>query len=173
MPTWVDVVEGDWFYNEVVEASNIYLEDGKPLIEGIPYNVFQDGAPYIYEEHIGSTGKKIFSLSQNITPTADNPLYVYVDGVQTVYKSITVNATTGNSDVELYFAPKLGAVVSFASYGIPDVDKFGKSKYSGIVYYPKYTLQYASTYYYDPFSRKYQEYVYAFGRPLKIGRAHV
>lgn len=163
---WVDVNEGDWFYQEIMEASRIELEDGKPFVSGIPYNAFKAGAPYIYEEHIATEGQKVFSLSQKIVPTIDNPLYVFIDGVQTVYEKVEDNAS-GTSDVTLYGAPRAGAVVSFTSWGIPETDKFGKPTPPYTGYYPKYTLSRASNYVYDKFNRYYQEYVYVFGRYLR------
>ena len=48
-----------------------------------------------------------------IEPTDDNPLYVFIDGVQTIYKSAEKN-DKNLTDVELYTGVKAGQVVSFA-----------------------------------------------------------
>lgn len=166
MSLWIDVKEHDWFYNEVMEASSIVLEDGRPLIEGIGYRLFKDGAPYIYEEHVAQTGQTEFTLEKKIVPTGSNPLYVYIDGVQTMYKELKQDS--GVTTVVLYYPPKAGSVVSFASYGEPVVDKFGKPvSASGTPIHPHKKLDHADTYFYDKFNRRYQEYVYAFGRALR------
>lgn len=166
MRNWVDVKEGDWFYNEILEASSIILEDGSSFIAGIPYSVFEVGSPYIYEEFVGDGTKFVFTLSQSITPTTTNQLYVFIDGVQTVYKSVT--AVTNGTAVELYVAPRNGSVVSFVSYGIPKIDSFGKPvENTTVSQLPNKLLDYGSTYYYNPFSRSHQEYLYAYGRALK------
>lgn len=167
---WVDVSPSEWYYNEVMEASNYLLEDGQPLVAGIPYAVFEDGKPYIYEEHKATPGKKVYTISKKITPTSANPLYVFIDGIQTMYKSVKPNAKDPNkTDVELYVAPKAGAIVSFASYGVPKVDPYFKKPvdkpYPGKL--PNKLLQYGATYFYHPFSTAHQEYLYAFGRALK------
>ncbi|NMA87004.1 MAG: hypothetical protein GX968_06735, partial [Tissierellia bacterium] len=85
MSRFLDVTSNKWYYNEIVEASNIILEDGEPLIVGIPYNVFMEGKPYIYQEFKATAGQKEFMLNKAITPSSDNPLFVYINGVQTVY----------------------------------------------------------------------------------------
>ena len=166
MKSFVDVTEKDWFYNEVMEATNLYLEGGEAFISGIPYSTFKPDAPYLYEEHTGEQNKKVFTLSKKINPTATNPLYVYVDGVQTVYKECRDNGS-GTSDVELYSAPRNGSVVSFVSLGEPKVDKFGKPNLDAGGQYPRFTIPEGSQYFFDPFSRNFQEYLYAFGRRLK------
>ncbi|MFF2480274.1 hypothetical protein [Paenibacillus sp. NPDC058071] len=167
MTRWVDVNEDDWFFNEVTEASNIILEDGEPFVSSIVYNVFKANAPYIYEEQkVGSTGKKTFTLQKKAAPTNDNPLLVYIDGIRTVYKDVKSNAG-GTSDVELYAAPRPGAIVSFSMIGEPVKDRFEKPSYTGGGQLPSKKLDYGDTYHYDPFSRQSVEYLYAFGRALR------
>ena len=77
MSRFLDVTSNKWYYNEMVEASNIMLEDGEPLIKGIPYNTFEEGKPYIYKEFKATAGQKEFVLDKAITPTNNNPLFVY------------------------------------------------------------------------------------------------
>jgi len=166
MGRWIDVKESAWYFAEIEEASRIILEDGQPFVVGIPYNAFEPDAPYLYEEHTAQKGQVVFTLSKKIIPTNANPLYVYIDGVQTVYKSATTNSA-GTTDVELYSAPREGALVSFAIYGKPVIDKFGKPTVDKAYSYPKYTLQHGSNYVYVKFGRSFNEYVYAFGRALK------
>lgn len=166
MNRWVDVTERDWFFTEVTEASSIVLEDGEPLVSSLMYNRFMSDAPYLYQETIGVEGQKVFTLTHKITPTAANPLYVFVEGVQTVYKSVTNNGLD-KTDVELYVSPRPGAVVSFSIVGKPVVDRFGKPGIAGNPQYPSHYLDYGDTYYYEPFSRQYNEYLYAYGRPLR------
>ncbi|OKP93669.1 hypothetical protein [Paenibacillus sp. P32E] len=169
MTTWVDVTPNDWFYNEVMEASGIDLEDGNPMISGIEYGMFMADAPYLYEEQSGSEGKKQFTLSKKIVPTPANPLFVYVDGVQTVYKKVS-NPSATSTLIEFYSAPRKGSIVSFVSQGKVLTDRFGRpqdpTSWSGFGH-PKHVLDNGDDYVWDPFNRSYQEYCYAFGRPLK------
>lgn len=127
MISWADVSEKDWFYNEVMEASNYLMGDGEPFIQGIAYGSFESNAPYLYEEQNGAAGQKVFTVQGKITPSADNPLFVFVDGTQTLYKEIRVNPNDPNkTDIELYYAPPAGSVVAFSSLGKPALDRFGK-----------------------------------------------
>jgi hypothetical protein len=166
MRNFVDVQEGDWFYNEIMEAANLTLADGTDFISSIPYSSFNTGAPYLYEEQPGEQGKTYFHLTKLVQPTVDNPLYVYIDGVQTVYKAWYINGSS-LTDVELYVSPKAGTIVSFVSLGEPSVDGFGKPSLIGNESYPAHVLDHAATYFYDPFSRRFQEYCFAFGRKLR------
>lgn len=163
---WIDVNAGDWYYNDIAEASAVKLEDGEPWITGIPYNEFWSDAPFLYQEFKGDGSTKVFTLSKKIIPTKANPLFVYVDGAQTVYDKIDNSGET--TVVTLIAAPSKGAIVSFAIYGKPAIDKFLRPKdIVGDPLYPVWTLTKADSYYYDPFSRRYQEYCYAFGRQLR------
>lgn len=164
---WVDIHAGQWFYNEVIEATNYLLEDGEPLVSGMSYDELIE--PRIYEE-FQAAGQATFTLSQSVNPTADNPLYVFIDGVQSVYKSVNGNK------VELYAAPRVGALVSFFMPGKPKLDANGRpNSAKGGYQYPSYQLNFGGDpnleYYYNPFDMKYLEYLYAFGRALK--RANV
>ncbi|MCR8843930.1 hypothetical protein NQ117_09540 [Paenibacillus sp. SC116] len=165
MYRWVDVSEGDWFYHEVVEASNTLLEDGQPLVGGIPYSSFMADAPYLYDEQTAPANQKMYTLDKKVVPTKANPLLIYIDGVQTTYKEAKTNATGTKTDVELYVAPRKGALISFMILGKPLVDHFGKPNLNTNYAYPKKTLDHP--YVYDPFNRKFQEYVYAFGKQLR------
>lgn len=164
---WVDVNEGDWFYNDVMEATNMVLEDGEVFVAGINYNKFEEGKPFVYEEIKGKAGQTSFSLPVLIKPTDDNPLYVFIDGVQTIYQTAETNSK-GLTDVELYTGVKAGQVVSFCSYGEPLLDSAWKRppvSWTGDL--PRAELSAATTYFYDPFSRNHQEYLYAAGQPLR------
>lgn len=102
-----------------------------------------------------------------IKPTDDNPLYVFIDGVQTIYQTAETNSK-GLTDVELYTGVKAGQVVSFCSYGEPLLDSAWKRppvSWTGDL--PRAELSAATTYFYDPFSRNHQEYLYAAGQPLR------
>lgn len=167
MSKFIDVTPDKWYYNEIVEASNIILEDGEPLIRGIPYNVFQDGKPYIYKEFKAVAGQKEFELDEVVIPTADNPLYVYVNGVQTVYKSVTQN--NGKTIVTLYSGVPANAIVSIASSGVPKVNEFNRPAQTSLdlVRYPSVRLQGYANYYYNRFYRGGREYVSAFGKYLR------
>lgn len=163
--SWIDVQPSNWFYNEVMEASRIELEDGQPFIAGIPYNIFMQGSPYIMEEFTAQSGQMDYTLKNATTPTPANPLYVYIDGVQSMYKSISTDA--GKTKVTLYQAPGTGKTVTITSYGKPQVDDFGKPALNGVPRYPTVQLGAGANYVYDPFNRKYQETAYAYGTQLK------
>lgn len=167
MSRFLDVTSNRWYYNEIVEASNIILEDGKPLIEGIPYNVFESGKPFIYKEFKATAGQKEFVLDKAITPTSDNPLFVYINGVQTVYKELSSEGD--KTKVILYSGVPENNIVAFASYGVPKVDEFGRpTQTSGeSIRYPNKRLSGYVNYYYNPFHRDKREYVSAFGKYLR------
>ncbi|GEM_PF-3344452 len=167
MSRFLDVTSNKWYYNEIVEASNIILEDGEPLIVGIPYNVFEPTKPYIYQEFKATAGQKEFTLNKAITPTNDNPLFVYINGVQTVYKEVA--AEGGKTKVTLYSGAPANAIVAFASYGVPKLDEFGRpTQTSGeSIRYPNKRLKGYANYYYNPFYRDKREYVSVFGKYLK------
>lgn len=167
MTRFLDVTLNKWYYNEIMEAANIILEDGKPLIEGIPYNIFEENKPYIYQEFKATAGQTEFILDKAITPTADNPLFVYVDGVQSVYKSTVIE--NGKTKVILYSGVPEGTLVAFASYGVPKINEFGRPAQTTLdqVKYPRAQLSKSANYFYDPFYRDKREYVSALGRYLR------
>lgn len=161
MSRWIDVTPSKWFYNEMVEAGNIYMADGAPFIESIPYNVFEPEAPYIYEEIKATKNQKIFTLSKAVTPSANNPLFVYIDGVQTVYEDVE------GTKVTMFQAVREGAIVAFASYGIAKVNEYKRPVGLEAHAYPTYTLKKATNYTYNKNNSQYAEYVYAFGKQLR------
>lgn len=172
MYSWSDVTQYDWFFNDVMEATNTLMQDAKPLISGISYKVFQSGAPAFYVEQNGGSGRRTFTINKYAIPTNENPLNVFVDGVQTQYKAVTQDATAGTTTIEMYVAPPEGSIVAFQSAGIAEVDRFGQPIWSGDAsYYPSKKLDYGDYYVYDPFARNRGEYLWAFGRMLK--RAHI
>ncbi|WMT39290.1 hypothetical protein RE628_17715 [Paenibacillus sp. D2_2] len=167
MRKWVDVNEGDWFYNDVMEATSMYLEDGEAFVAGINYNQFESGKPYIYHEIKATTNQKTFNLPVKIEPADGNPLYVFIDGVQTIYKTATVNAS-GKTDVELYVGCKGGQIVSFCSNGVPLLDSdWKRPPMSWLGDLPRTVIPKNDKYFYDPYSRAHQEYLYAGGQPLR------
>lgn len=164
---FIDVTPNKWYYNEIMEAANIMMEDGKPLIVGIPYNVFEAGKPYVYKEFKATAGQKEFTINKTIKPSNDNPLFVYINGVQTVYKD--VKSSDGKTTVTLYTGVRKGAIVSFASYGKPKIDEYGRPTQTGMdaVRYPNIRLKGYADYYYNPFYRGKREFVSAFGTRLR------
>ena len=114
MSRWIDILPSSWYYNEMVEAGDIYLEDGEPFLVGMPYNVFETGAPYIYTEMKSLANQQEFILNKVVIPSGDNPLYVYINGVQTVYKEVTNDGT--NTKITLFQGVGEGSIVAFASY---------------------------------------------------------
>jgi hypothetical protein len=161
MRQWLDVLPGDWFYNEVMEASNYLLEDGDPLISGFSYNRFS--APKVYEEFEGDGGRVEFTLTlpEDVEPSTSNPLYVYVDGVQTIYKAVTGTAVT------LYAPPRAGSRVTVMMQGKPWVDVNGRPEIVAPGVYPSKDLDNASSYYWNPLDGRHLEYCYAYGKALR------
>ena len=50
MNRWLDVSPSSWYYNAVIEASNLILQDGDRWIAGMTYSEFEPGFPYVYHE---------------------------------------------------------------------------------------------------------------------------
>lgn len=165
MKHWIDVLPSDWYYDEVMEATNYELEDGEPLAKGIPYDAFQTGSVGFYKEVTATSGQSLFDLGLKIVPTNDNPLFVYVDGNVSSYKSL--DNTGATTKVLLYGGVRDGGVVSFKSAGIPEIDAFGKPVYYGSATYPTAYVVNANNYYYDMFTRGFSEYMSAFNKPLR------
>ncbi len=174
MKSFIDVHPGDWYYSEVIEATNYQMQDGSLFVAGIPYNSYQSGKVRVYIELRAAAGQQEFNLGQTITVSAENPLFVYVDGVQTVYKGIKSGGTlglTGNT-VVLYASPGAGATLSFYQPGVVafspvNNEEEGQPSVNGNPKYPRKPLQDGDTYYYDPQHMKANEYCYAFGRALR------
>ena len=162
--SFIDIQFGHWAYDLVMEAANTTLADGTPLIEGLPYQVFESGKGYIYQEFEAGTNQVRYVLSKPVTPTESNPLYVFVDGVQVGYRNSGVkeNETTA---VNLYTPPAKGSIVSIMSPGVPKTDR-GRPVISSEPFYPHYRLQNSDTYFYSS-SPAYKEYLTVFGKRLR------
>lgn len=82
MLQWIDVSPYDWFYRDVLDASRLILDpnDNKTLFESIPYNAFKPGKERIVKSYISTENQIEFPLP-GYTPSDDNPVYCYVDGV--------------------------------------------------------------------------------------------
>ena len=169
MNRWLDVQSDDWFFNEVMEATSIEMGDGRFFIGGIPYSVFQPGKPYHYEEFLNVSGTRYeFQLARVLIVDSENPLFVFVDGVRTLYKAIRVWSQNPNrSEVELFHPPASGSTVSFMSLGVPDLDATGRPKMAGGEIHPNTTLSRAGSYVYLPHSVSNQEHLNAFGQVLR------
>lgn len=169
MGRWIDNLPNKWYYNEMVEAGDIYLEDGEPFVAGMPYNVFEPNAPFIYVEVKALAGQHTFTIDKVIEPSSNNPLYVYVNSIQTVYKEVVKDGT--NTKISLFQGVEEGTIVTFASYGIAKVDNNGRPFLNANnLQYPNYTLKGASSYVFDNYNSQFTEYVYAFGKQLKRAR---
>lgn len=184
MKNFIDIQPGDWFYQEVVEACNYELQDGQALWAGIPYGIFKE--PHFYKEITAWAGQTEFDCGTTITVTATNPLYVYINGVQTVYKGLkTSSGTLGNSGniIVLYSGVQQNSIVSICQVGVPqlykdddlnhgiytptDDESIGRPVPVADAMYPCKPLQYGYMYYYDPQHMRQNEYCYAYGRALK------
>lgn len=163
MVSFIDVKSGYWAYDDIMEAANTFLEDGQPLIGTIPFQAFEKDKGYIYEEIKATKNQVKFTLGKLITPTNDNPLFVYVDGVQYGYKSTAIE--NGKTVVYLYTPVAQGSVVSFMSVGVPAL-KQGRPYTVTKSYYPHYKLKHADSYTFHP-ANGFNEYLVVFGKQLK------
>jgi len=132
MKRFIDVKPSDWFYDDVIEASNTILSDGKPLMTGLPYTKFTTGAPFVYEEIKSKKGQASFTINKYLVDNSVKgcPIYVFVDGTQTTYKKISYDTKKTKTTIDLYIAPKEGAIVAIASPGIPTLDIWGRPIYT-------------------------------------------
>ncbi len=179
MRTFIDVDSDDWYYNEITEAANYVLSDGKPLVTGYRYSEFQAGQSHYYNEFVTVKGQKSFALYRKLTPTTANPLFVYINGAQAIYSSIDNTTYPDTTIVFLAAAPSEGSVVSFFQAGIPLVDAFNRPAESStpyIYHHPAIkinvddvdsTLPNRKKYVYNPLGRNLQEYLIAHGRKLR------
>lgn len=171
MYSWMDVKPGDWFYNDVMEVTNIDLPDGSRLVNGMVYTEFVTGKPYVYKEIQAKQGTVSYKLDSALNNTPDNPVIVWVDGVRTLFKTITVGSD-GLPVLELFTAPKAGAVISIGCPGVASVDATTKRPVPndpagaphphGNLYIPS-----GEYYVFRPYDGRNIEYVTAFGKRLR------
>ena len=166
MARFVDVEPGSRHYDDITEATNTLLQDGEPLLKGITFQVFDSKRPYIYQEVKATKNQTKFSLYKSISPTSDNPLYCFIDGVSTPIKD--VKQSSGKTYVYLHAGAKQGSLISFVANGVPAMNyrhlPYTKTRPS----YPHFALKYRDYYIQE---RRFEEYVYVFGRKLK--KAHL
>ncbi|MGA4519194.1 hypothetical protein ACPA0F_18210 [Solibacillus silvestris] len=162
--SFIDLEFGHWAYDLVMEAANTTLADGTPLIEGLPYQVFESGKNYVYQEFVAGKNQVRYVLDKTVTPTDSNPLYVFVDGVQFGYRNSGVK-TDGTTAVNLHTPPAQGSIVSIMSPGVPKIER-GRPVIKSEPFYPHYQLKNASTYTYSTVAA-YNEYLTVFGKRLK------
>lgn len=167
--TFLDVPLGHWAYDEIMEAANTLMLNEEPLLDGIPYQMLEDnGYNRIVEEHIAQKNQLAYTLFNKFNRNEENPLFIYVDGVRTPYRSHTVDATN-TSTVTLYHYPPEGSVVTFMTPGVawtsPTNGRPGLIGYwDGKVAYPNIRL---STGYLEFNLLPPHEYVKVLGRTLK------
>jgi hypothetical protein len=159
-----DVSPGHWAYDDIMEACNTLLEDGEPLMKPLFYQAFEPNKPYIYQEVKAGKNQLTYILNRKIQPSNDNPLHVFVNGVQWAYKSAQI--VKEQTHVTLYTAPKEGSIVSFCSYGKPLLGEDGRPVIKTEPYYPHYKLKYYDKYVFWPYYGNY-EVVTIFGRRLQ------
>jgi len=169
---FVDVTPDKWFYDDVMDCANYLLEDDSPLIVGIPYCSFEAGKPNHTQEFKGN-GQSVFTLDKALTITPDNPLFVYIDGVQTFYKEAKIEGS--KTKVTLYSPVTNAQSILFKYIGSPRM-KPDKKPYGdcGSVEYPHYQLQFGKEadksiyqYVYNLDGRGFSEVVSCFGTQLK------
>lgn len=166
MNRWLDVNPSAWYYNAVIEASNLLMPDGSRWIMGMTYSQFESGFPYVYHEIEAGEVQKSYVIPYVVSSSTDCPLMVFVDGVRVLSRQIQTGTPANSTTVDLYSAPKKGSIVSFISYGKPVLDAFGRPTGGGAGTYPSCTLNYWD-YQYIPFYYKTQEYVVCFGKRLR------
>ncbi len=163
MRGWVDIKPEDWYYHDVLEATNYRLVNGDQLVRGMYYDLYQTNQPRIYREFVAQEGQKVFIVQGLKEPTANNPLFVYVNGVQIVYKKID------GATVELYSSLKAKDIVTFFMPGVPLVDE--QTRRPGTsgnpVEYPNIALQYGNDYIYNSLGKRAVEYLFVGGQSLR------
>lgn len=93
--------------------------NGNTFFSGIPYNVFSDNKGCVdYEIVCTASGGYEFYLPYSISPTVENPLKVYIDGIETVIDNITLMGSS-QTYVKLKRGVPYGSVVRFFYAGEP------------------------------------------------------
>ena len=119
MNRFIDVTADKWFAKDVNELATFKV-DGSSFYEGIPYNIFQSGKEAVdYEITNTINGKDEFFIPFNISPNANNPLVVYVDGVATAINDIVPKPSESKTYVKLRREVGNGSVVRFKYSGEP------------------------------------------------------
>ena len=169
--SWIDVKAKHPFFNEITDVSMLRDRDNQLIVAEIPYNVFEEDAPYIYREFVAQEQQRVFTLDVAIVPTEDNPLFIYVDGIQIIYHNTVTDHENGVTKVNLYNRLKAGSNVVIASFGIPKVNDLGRPYIDRAkpIEYPHYKL--SQEYFYDSTSIRNQERFNALS--LQIKRIHI
>lgn len=114
---FIDVNPADWFYKDVYDLSLIEVGDEK-FIQGIPYNQFKKGKEVLDYEVVNTVSNQIeFTINQEINPSSENPLVVFIDGITTGVDDIKV--VNGQTKVKLVRGVPAGAKVRFWYAGEP------------------------------------------------------
>lgn len=178
MPNFIDVHDYEWYYQDVLEATNVKLEDGSYLIVGVPYDTFLTGKGYVYEEHVAGNAQLEYTLTTppaTYTPSVDVPLYCLIDNVQVGYQKAEV--VNGATVVTLYTPAAKDSTVSFLSWGEAFMDAYGtpddtntyprgRGSVQRDTAYPVFTLQ-IDNYLFNAFGRKMPEVLQVGATPLR------
>jgi hypothetical protein len=163
---FIDVTPGYWAYDDIIEGANTILEDGEPLLKGVPHQQFEPYKPYLYQDIKVTATTSTYTVSRAITPGGNHPLYVFVDGMPWPYRSTKLLSNNKQTQVVLSAPPKIGSVVTFISYGTPKLNSRGFPDVEASPTYPYYKLQNSATYTYYPQGGKF-EYLTIFKKKLR------
>jgi hypothetical protein len=163
---WIDVQPSAWYYRDVLELDRLRLSTDpyQHVIEGIGYNVFEDGKPRIVKTFIATDNQREFIID-GYTPSPDNPMIAYVDGIRAMIddvqpnKAILANPCAG------------GLEVTFMAAGVPKMqtDQYpcsSRPSDSGLEKYPRVDLANKGTYTFNIYYH-YNESCVVFSKMLK------
>lgn len=167
MLKWIDVLPNAWYYRDVLELDRIRLNAQNPydkVFNGISYSIFETGKPRITKTYIATNNQSEFDLPGYI-PSADNPVFCYVDGIRALVES------TANGKVKLASPVSQGVEVTFMTAGVPKMtrDLFPCSNRpadGGGETYPRADLAHKADYVFDVYYHLNESCV-VFNRNLK------
>jgi hypothetical protein len=141
MPNWIDVDVSDWYYRYVADADRTYLDKEKKrtLFSGIVYNVFEVGKERKVVNYVTTSNQDTFDFP-NYTPSTNNKIIVYVDGVR------IENAEYQNGKVYLANALSGGLDVTIVAVGVPLLGSNGRPQLVGTSKYPTAQLSKGNSY---------------------------
>lgn len=160
---WIDVNPYDWFYRDVLDASRLYLDadEETSLFDSIAYNKFVPGKERIVRSYISTEHQIEFDLP-GYTPSDDNPVYCYVDGVP-------VRVETDRDKVYLPNPISAGQEVVIMAMGVPEYEEVGCKKTPVLIHrgiYPSADLMNKNNYTFHP-NYSLNETATALGRKLR------
>lgn len=133
---WLDVTPDKWFYRDINELTDIIVkvkqlnnngevvESEQNFYSGIAYNDFISGKEAVDYEFIATNKQIEFRIPSVVNPTSNNPLVVYVNGINVAIDKITPNSPSGKTYIKLTRPLREGSVVRAVYSGEPKMSVF-------------------------------------------------